>query len=85
MTDPRNEAMWRNRFILLNLTRIGGTVVVLISIEDTEEIARGAQLGGVADLVRKQDFGPKLLRRLWDAHGGSRPKGDAPPRGSRRG
>ena len=32
MTDPRNEAMWRNRFILLNLTRIGGTVVVLIGL-----------------------------------------------------
>ena len=51
-----------------------GTVVVLISIEDTEEIARGAHLGGVAALVRKQDFGPTLLRRLWDAHGGSRPR-----------
>ena len=61
------------------------TVVVLISIEDTEEIAREAELCGIAELVRKQDFGPTLLRRLWDAHGGSRPKGDAPPRGSRRG
>ena len=45
------------------------TVVVLISIEDPEEIAREAQLCGVAELVRKQDFGPALLRRLWDAHG----------------
>ncbi len=34
-SDPRgpaDEATWRNRFILLNLTRIGGTVVVLIGL-----------------------------------------------------
>lgn len=46
------------------------TVVVLISIEDPEEVARDARLCGVAALVRKQDFGPALLRRLWEAHGG---------------
>ena len=46
-------------------------VVVLISIEDPEEIAREGQMCGVAELVRKQDFGPALLRRLWDAHGPS--------------
>jgi DNA-binding NarL/FixJ family response regulator len=45
------------------------TVVVLISIEDPEEVARDARLCGVAELVRKQDFGPALLRRLWDVHG----------------
>ena len=44
--------------------------VVLISIEDPEEVARDARLCGVAELVRKQDFGPALLRRLWDVHGG---------------
>jgi hypothetical protein len=35
MTDPErqiDEATWRNRFILLNLTRIGGTVLVLIGL-----------------------------------------------------
>lgn len=45
-------------------------VVVLISIEDPDEIARDARECGVAELVRKQDFGPALLRRLWDVHGG---------------
>jgi two-component system, NarL family, invasion response regulator UvrY len=44
-------------------------VVVLISIEAPEEIAQDARLCGVAALVRKQDFGPRLLRQLWDAHG----------------
>jgi hypothetical protein len=29
---PVDEATWRNRFILLNLTRIGGTVVVLLGL-----------------------------------------------------
>lgn len=32
MTTPVDEATWRNRFILMNLTRIGGTVVVLIAL-----------------------------------------------------
>jgi hypothetical protein len=29
---PVDEATWRNRFILINLTRIGGTVVVLLGL-----------------------------------------------------
>ena len=45
------------------------TVVVLISIEDSEEFAEDAHDSGAAMLVRKQDFGPALLRRIWDAHG----------------
>jgi two-component system, NarL family, invasion response regulator UvrY len=45
------------------------TVVVLISIEDSEELAEDASTCGVAAFVRKQDFGPKLLRRIWEAHG----------------
>ncbi len=32
MTPPDDTAMWRNRFILINLTRIGGTIVVLIGL-----------------------------------------------------
>ena len=47
------------------------TVVVLISIEDPEEVGQGARRSGAAELVRKQDFGPALLRRLWESHGGS--------------
>jgi two-component system, NarL family, invasion response regulator UvrY len=44
-------------------------VVVLISIEDSEEFADDADASGAAALVRKQDFGPALLRRIWEAHG----------------
>ena len=39
-------------------------VVVLISIEERIDVPSAAQLSAVP-LVRKQDFGPRLLRRLW--------------------
>jgi DNA-binding NarL/FixJ family response regulator len=44
-------------------------VVVLISIDEGEDIRSGASSCGAAELVRKQDFGPALLRRLWRSHG----------------
>jgi DNA-binding NarL/FixJ family response regulator len=44
-------------------------VVVLISIEDPENIPAAAQTCPAAALVRKQDFGPGLLRSLWVSHG----------------
>lgn len=40
-------------------------VVVLISIEERIDVPSAAQLDAVP-LVRKQDFGPPLLRRLWE-------------------
>jgi DNA-binding NarL/FixJ family response regulator len=45
------------------------TVVVLISIEEPDEFAHAARGSGAAALVRKQDFGPLLLRSLWTMHG----------------
>ena len=39
-------------------------VVVLISIEERIDVPSAAQLDAVP-LVRKQDCGPRLLRRLW--------------------
>ena len=44
------------------------TVVVLISIEEGVDVPSAAHLDTVP-LVRKQDFGPRLLRRLWKEHG----------------
>ena len=41
-------------------------VVVLISLD---AIPPGGVDSGAAALVRKQDFGSRLLRRLWVAHG----------------
>lgn len=40
-------------------------VVVLISIEERIDVPSAAQFDAVP-LVRKQDFGPSLLRRLWE-------------------
>jgi DNA-binding NarL/FixJ family response regulator len=47
------------------------TVVVLISIEEDIDLPSAAQLDAVP-LVRKQDFGPRLLRSLWQEHGPAR-------------
>jgi DNA-binding NarL/FixJ family response regulator len=44
-------------------------VVVLITIEDPMDLPSAARLGDRVPLVRKQDFGPRLLRRLWSARG----------------
>jgi two-component system, NarL family, invasion response regulator UvrY len=44
------------------------TLVVLISIEDSIDVPSAAQLGDGVPFVRKQDFGPRLLRRLWREH-----------------
>jgi two-component system, NarL family, invasion response regulator UvrY len=43
-------------------------VVVLISIEEPDEFSHSARGSGAAALVRKQDFGPALLRRIWAEH-----------------
>ena len=44
------------------------TVVVLISMEDPLDLPSAAELVGAVPLVRKQDFGPRLLRRLLSEH-----------------
>jgi len=44
-------------------------IVVLISIEDRSNIPASAGQCGAAEFVRKQDFGPSLLRALWNRHG----------------
>jgi len=44
------------------------TVVVLISIGERADLPAAARLNDVP-LVRKQDFGPRLLRRLWADYG----------------
>src|SRR3954463_10099426 len=43
-------------------------VVVLITVEEAPNLPAGLASCGAAELVRKQDFGPALLRRLWRAH-----------------
>jgi DNA-binding NarL/FixJ family response regulator len=43
-------------------------VVVLVTIEDPLNLPSEVGFCGAADLVRKQDFRPSLLRNLWRAH-----------------
>jgi two-component system, NarL family, invasion response regulator UvrY len=43
-------------------------LVVLISIEERIDVPSAAKLNAVP-LVRKQDFGPRLLRSLWTDYG----------------
>jgi DNA-binding NarL/FixJ family response regulator len=45
------------------------TVVVLISVEDPGDLPSAAESSGAAALVRKQDFGPSMLRDLWAKYG----------------
>lgn len=47
-------------------------VIVLITVEEAPNLPGGVPSCGAAELVRKRDFGPALLRRVWLAH--RRPK-----------
>ncbi len=44
-------------------------VIVLVSIDRRAELPREIDSCGARTLLRKQDFGPLALRRLWEAHG----------------
>jgi DNA-binding NarL/FixJ family response regulator len=50
------------------------SVVVLITVEEAPNLPSGLAACGAAELVRKQDFGPALLRRVWASHGHRAPR-----------
>ncbi len=54
------------------------TVLVLISMEDPIDVPSAAQMAQTVPLVRKQDFGPPLLRRIWHKHGPEPGASDVP-------
>jgi hypothetical protein len=70
MNSQDNEALWRNRFILINLVRIGGTIVVLLALAlwQSDLFIRGGTILGfplaLAGLV-VSFMGPKWLARRW--------------------
>ncbi|TMJ17357.1 MAG: hypothetical protein E6G92_13600 [Alphaproteobacteria bacterium] len=70
MTDPDQEALWRNRFILINLVRIGGTVITLAAILlwQSDIFVEGGSIVGFpiafAGLI-VSFFGPKYLAGRW--------------------
>jgi hypothetical protein len=71
MTPQDDETLWRNRFIAINLVRIGGTIVVLVALAiwygnilvEGGSIAVGLPLA-LAGLV-VSFLGPKWLARRW--------------------
>ena len=70
MTPQEEHAMWRNRFILMNLVGIAGTVVVLLALAlwQSDLFVEGGSILGLpiafAGLV-VSFFGPKWLARRW--------------------
>jgi hypothetical protein len=70
MTPQEEEALWRSRFITLNLTRIGGTLVVLFGLlvwQSDAIVPEGSIVGlpiALAGLVASF-AGPKWLIGKW--------------------
>ena len=71
MTQDEQDRLWRNRFIIINLVRIGGTIVVLFGLvlSQTDKIVEGGALItglviAVAGLVASF-AGPQWLARRW--------------------
>ena len=68
---PVDEATWRNRFIIINLTRIGGTLIVLLGLliwhSDWMRPGGWIELGlGLALVGLVISFGgPLVLARKW--------------------
>ena len=65
-----DDATWRNRFLVMNLIRIGGTIGVILSLllwQSDVFVAGGSILGlplGLAFLVLSF-FGPKAYASRW--------------------
>jgi len=70
MTPQEEHAHWRNRFILMNLVGIAGTVVVLLALAlwQSDFFVEGGSILGLpialAGLI-VSFFGPKWLARRW--------------------
>lgn len=68
---PPDEAVWRKRFILVNLVRIGGTVIVLFGlfVWHSDHVRQGGaiEIGLPLALIGLviSFFGPQFLARRW--------------------
>lgn len=70
MTDPTDVALWRNRFILIQLVRIGATAMVFFGLVlwQGDVIVEGGSIIGLplALIALVVSFlGPKWLARRW--------------------
>ncbi len=70
MIPEQQDALWRRRFILMNLVRIGGTIVVLLALllwQSDVFIEGGSIIGfpiAILALV-VSFFGPKYVAHQW--------------------
>jgi hypothetical protein len=70
MTPQEETALWRNRFILMNLVRIGATIGVLLAVLlwQSDVFVRGGTIIGfpiaIVCLVISF-FGPKHMAARW--------------------
>jgi hypothetical protein len=70
MSPEPDEAQWRNRFILINLARIGATIVCLLGLllwQSDVFVADGSWVGfpiAILGLVASF-FAPRYLVRRW--------------------
>ena len=70
MTEKKDETLWRNRFILMNLVRIGATIVVLLALALWQSdlfVEGGSVIGFPIALIglTVSFMGPKWLARRW--------------------
>jgi hypothetical protein len=70
MTDLHDVTQWRRRFILMNLVRIGGTIVVLLALLlwQSDVFVEGGSIVGfpIAILALVVSFfGPKYVAGRW--------------------
>lgn len=69
--NPVDEATWRNRFITLQLTRIGGTAIVMLGlfvwygdwVVEGGSIVLGLPMALIGLVI--SFWGPKHLSRMW--------------------
>jgi len=71
MTPQDDDTLWRNRFIAINLVRIGGTIVVLfaLAIWYSDLLVEGGSMAvglplALAGLIASF-LGPKWLAARW--------------------
>ena len=65
-----NEALWRKRFILMNLVRIAATIVVLLALLlwQSDVFVEGGSIIGFPIAIAAlavSFFGPKYVARQW--------------------
>ena len=70
MTPQDDETLWRNRFIAVNMMRIGATAVALLGIViwHTDHIVEGGSILGLPIAVIAvivSFWGPKWLAKRW--------------------